>query len=335
MMLFKKIKKSNIQCRVCSHYCIIKPGEKGICGVRENCDGDMVTRNENRIVAQSVDPIEKKPIFHLLPGSSSYSIAGAGCNFICTFCQNAHIAQIEHKTPVQNLGVQVNPEQIVEAALASGCESISYTYTEPTVFFELAFETAKLAVKKGLHNIFVSNGFMSREALDLLIPYLSAANVDLKAFDEKFYQKYCGGKLKPVKQSIEQMNENGVLVELTTLLIPGLNDDDEQLTAMAEYIADRLGPQTPWHISRFHPCHRMTDRGQTPVSSLERAYRIGKRTGLFHVYIGNVPGGGYEDTLCHECGKILIRRYGYQTDLTMERGGKCPDCHASCKGVFN
>lgn len=324
---------------MCSHYCIIKNGKKGICQVRENNDGRLQSLTYPYVIARSVDPIEKKPIFHLKPGSTSYSIASVGCNFRCTFCQNADIAQVgpdRFKTGQQRFrqGVPMAPESIVDQALTAGCKSISYTYTEPTVFFELALETAKLAKTKGLLNVFVTNGYMSVEALDLLLPYLDAANVDLKSFDDQFYKKYCKARLDPVKQSVEKMIDAGVLVELTTLLIPGLNDGESELTAMAGYIADTLGNKTPWHISRFHPCHRMTDRPPTPVFSLEAAYNIGKAAGLKYVYIGNVPGSEYENTHCHFCGECLIKRFGYQTQVYFKDDGKCPTCGTRCFGLF-
>ncbi len=340
--------KDSVRCQMCSHYCIIKKGEKGICRVRENIDGCLQSLTYPYVIAKSIDPIEKKPIFHLKPGSTSYSIASVGCNFKCTFCQNADIAQVgpDRVGPDQNgpdqigsgqkrfQGMPMDPEIIVEAALVAGCKSISYTYTEPTVFFELALETAKLAKKRGLFNVFVTNGYMSIEALDMLLPYLSAANVDLKSFDDQFYKKYCKARLVPVKQSIEKMKDAGVLVELTTLLIPGLNDGKKELTAMADYIANTLGKQTPWHISRFHPCHEMTNRSVTPVSSLEAAYNIGKAAGLRHVYIGNVPGTDYENTHCHSCGELLIKRFGFQTQVFMKDNENCPKCGTRCIGLL-
>jgi pyruvate formate lyase activating enzyme len=331
---YDKLDNHIVRCRICSHYCRIEPGEKGICRVRQNRDGRLFSLIYKQLVAQSIDPIEKKPIYHLKPGSSSYSIAGIGCNFQCTFCQNASIAQEASARGDYGAGVCAEPAEIVAAALNSGCKSISYTYTEPTVFLETALETARLAYEQGLYNIFVTNGFMSKETLTLLLPYLSAANVDLKAFDDRFYRQYCNAKLAPVKKSIETMKEAGVLVELTTLLIPGLNDGDTELSDMAQYIANRLGCDTPWHISRFHPCHRMTDRGSTTVSSLERAWRIGKEAGLNYVYIGNVPGSAYENTLCARCGETVIERYGYRTRSFLKDGGACPKCGSMCAGLF-
>ncbi len=332
-LIYKKL-DSGVQCRMCSHYCIIKDGDQGVCKVRENQGGNLVFLTYKQVIAHSIDPIEKKPIFHLMPGSSSYSIASIGCNFVCRFCQNAQIAQEATRMKAYGHGISMSPSQIVKEALDSGCQSISYTYTEPTVFFELAMETARLAKLKDLHNIFVTNGYMSREALELIQPYLSAANVDLKAFDDAFYKKYCGARLSPVKKTIERMKDAGILVELTTLLIPGLNDSASELSRMAAYIADRLGCDTPWHISAFHPCHRMTDRPRTPVASLEKAHGIGKKAGLRYVYIGNVPGTGFENTYCHTCNEALIRRVGYQTTSYLGDGATCPKCGTVCAGKF-
>ena len=327
-------KGSRVQCRVCSHYCVLDTGDKGACRIRQNRDGSLVVLTGKKVIAQSVDPIEKKPIYHLKPGSTSYSIAGIGCNFQCTFCQNAQIAQELPGIGAYDQGTELEPGEIVQQALSAGCQSISYTYTEPTVFLELALQTARLAKEKGLHNIFVTNGFMSGESLDLLLPVLSAANVDLKAFNEAFYKKYCRARLAPVKRSIEKMKDAGVHVELTTLLIPGLNDGEEDLTKMAAYIAGRLGPDTPWHISRFHPCYRMTDRGATPVEALETAHGIGKKAGLRYVYIGNLPGGKFEHTHCHYCDAVLIRRHGYQVTSFLKDDAACPGCGTICAGLF-
>lgn len=331
---FEKLPDRTVKCLVCSHYCRIKNGRKGICRVRKNTDGVLTVENYPKVIAASIDPIEKKPVFHLKPGTTSYSIAAVGCNFNCTFCQNAHIAQVLPRQDKAGWGTQTDADRIVNAAVQSGCQSISYTYTEPTVFIDLALETAQKARQKGLYNIFVTNGYMSRETLDRLLPFLDAANVDLKAFSEDFYRKHCKATLAPVKKSIEQMTAAGTMVELTTLLIPGLNDSPEELKAMAAYIADTLGPSTPWHISRFHPCHQMTDRPVTPVSSLKTAYDIGKAAGLHYVYIGNVPGGDHEHTHCHKCGERLVERTGFRARRLYEKNGICPKCSTCLKGIF-
>lgn len=332
-LFYEKLDDRKVKCMACSHFCIIKNGQKGRCGVRENSDGILQSLVYRKVIAQSVDPIEKKPLYHFKPGSYSYSIAAVGCNFKCVFCQNSHIAQMPADQGIVQ-GRDTNPETIVAEALKTGCRSISYTYTEPTVFCELALETSKIAKEKGLFNIFVTNGFMSDQLLDAFSPYLNAANVDLKAFDEKFYARYCKAKLEPVKRNIKRMTERGILVEITTLLIPGLNDDRDDLAKMADFIAEEAGIRTPWHISRFHPAYKMTDRPATPVSSLEKAYQIGRKAGLRYVYLGNAAGSGFEDTYCHSCQAVLIRRHGYRIENYLDEKGICPECGQKAFGLF-
>ena len=287
-----------------------------------------------KVIATSVDPIEKKPLFHLKPGSYSYSIATVGCNFKCDFCQNSDIAQMPSDYNGMIQGRDFSPESVVKEAIKTGCNSISYTYTEPTVFFELAFKTAKLAKNQGLLNIFVTNGYMSTKLLEMVSPYLDAANVDLKAFNDRFYQTYCKARLAPVKENIKKMKDMGILVEITTLLIPGLNVDKDEINAMAEYIANDLGEETPWHISRFHPCYNMTNRPSTPVPALQRVYEAGKAAGLRYVYIGNVPGQSSENTYCHSCNELLVKRYAYQIESFLQKEGKCPKCDTIAYGIY-
>jgi len=332
--IYERLDQHRVKCGICHHFCIIKEGKRGICGVRENREGRLYSLVYPKIIAQSADPIEKKPIFHLKPGSSSYSIATVGCNFQCTFCQNADIAQMpkDHNGLIQ--GREFSPELIVKEAVKADCESISYTYTEPTVFFELAFETAKLARKEGLFNIFVTNGYMSSKVLEMISPYLDAANVDLKAFNNRFYKTFCKAALEPVKENIKFMKDLGILVEITTLLIPGLNDNKNELKAMADFIVRDLGPETPWHISRFHPCYRMEDRQPTPVAALEKAFTIGKDSGLRYVYIGNVPGGVSENTYCHSCNELLVKRSGYRIENYLIEKDRCPDCNTIAYGIY-
>jgi pyruvate formate lyase activating enzyme len=338
-IIYKKLEDRSVRCGICRHFCLIREGKRGICQVRENRGGKLISLVYPRIIAQSIDPIEKKPIFHLKPGSFSYSIATVGCNFKCAFCQNASIAQmppdqmsVDIKGRIQ--GKLISPEEIVAQAVKSGCESISYTYTEPTVFFELALETARLAKEKGLFNIFVTNGYMSEKALRMVAPFLDAANVDLKAFSDNFYKTYCKAALKPVKENIRLMRKLGVMVEVTTLLIPGLNDDKQEIKALAEFIAHDLGPETPWHVSRFHPCYRMKDRSATSVSAIMAACEAGKKAGLRYVYAGNVAGQGWENTVCHSCGTVLVKRYGYHTDNCLAPGGLCPECKSAAYGIY-
>ncbi|WP_457552905.1 AmmeMemoRadiSam system radical SAM enzyme [Desulfobacula sp.] len=333
-LIYEKLDGKSVKCNICHHFCIIKEGKRGICGVRENKRGRLLSLVYPKVIAKSVDPIEKKPLFHLKPGSFSYSIATVGCNFKCAFCQNSDIAQMPKDYNGMIKGKDISPESIVKEAVNNGCKSISYTYTEPTIFFELALETAKIAKQKGLLNIFVTNGYMSTQVLKMVSPYLDAANVDLKAFNDKFYQRFCKARLEPVKENIKQMKDMGILVEITTLLIPGLNDDETEICAMAEFIATDLGRETPWHISRFHPSYHMMDRPVTPVLSLEKAYEAGKSAGLSYVYIGNVPGQLLENTYCPSCNELLVKRYAYQVENYVKDNGKCPQCDALVYGIY-
>ncbi|NOX35620.1 MAG: AmmeMemoRadiSam system radical SAM enzyme [Deltaproteobacteria bacterium] len=333
-LFYERLDRKAVECHICHHFCVIKDGKKGICGVRENKGGRLMSLVYPKVVAMSVDPIEKKPLFHFKPGSFSYSIATVGCNFKCTFCQNSDIAQMQGYYDGMIRSNDMSPEKIVREAVKTGCESIAYTYTEPTIFFELALETARLAKQQGLSNVFVTNGYMSTKTLETISPYLDAANVDLKAFNDRFYRNYCKARLGPVKESIKKMKSLGIMVEITTLLIPGLNDDENDINAMAEYIANDLGKETPWHISRFHPCYKMTDRPPTPVSSLEKAYEAGRNKGLWHVYIGNVPGNLSENTRCHACNELLVKRYAYRIKSFLAEGGKCPGCGTPVYGRY-
>jgi pyruvate formate lyase activating enzyme len=286
------------------------------------------------LIARHIDPIEKKPLYHFLPGSLSYSIATVGCNFRCRFCQNADIAQLPSDRGGAIIGDAVTPAAVVAAAERAGCRSISYTYTEPTVFFEFALETARLAHSKGIRNVFVTNGYMTVEALDMIAPVLDAANVDLKAFTRKYYREICGAKLEHVQETLWNMRAKGVFVEVTTLIVPGLNDDPDELGALAGFLAHDLGPDTPWHVSRFHPTYRLTDRPSTPVKSLRDARRIGLAAGLKYVYTGNVPGERGESTFCPACGEVLIERRGFQAGPLRMNEGRCGRCGATITGVW-
>jgi pyruvate formate lyase activating enzyme len=333
-LLYATLEEKTVRCALCAHRCKIAPGNRGICRVRENRDGRLETRVYGKLIAQHIDPIEKKPIFHMLPGSRAYSIATVGCNFKCRFCQNADIAQLPADHQGAIVGQTVAPEAVVADARDNGCESIAYTYTEPTVFFEFALDVARLARESGLRNIFVTNGFMTAEALAMLLPFLDAANVDLKSFSDDFYKDICGARLAPVKATLKRMKEGGILVEVTTLLIPGLNDSPEEVTAIARFLVDELGPDTPWHISRFHPTYRMTDRPNTPVETLMRAREIGMAAGLRYVYVGNVPGSGGENTLCPDCGNIVINRFHYRSRTNLIDTNHCAYSQHVIDGIF-
>lgn len=328
------LEDGKISCRLCAHRCTIKPEQRGICRVRENRGGKLHTLVYGKLIARSVDPIEKKPLFHLYPGSLSYSIATVGCNFKCRFCQNADIAQMPEDREGMIMGSPATPEEVVADAVARNCRSIAYTYTEPTVYFEFAFDTARLAHEKGLKNVFVTNGYMSPEALEKIAPYLDGANVDLKSYSNDFYRQQCSAKLEPVKETLSAMKKLGILVEVTTLLIPGLNTDRDELAALADFLANRLGTDTPWHISRFHPTYKLMDRPATPVGTILDAREIGLAAGLKYVYTGNVWGQPGESTLCDSCGAMLIHRQGFTVNENRLQEGRCPDCNAPVAGIF-
>ncbi|KPJ78811.1 MAG: radical SAM protein [Deltaproteobacteria bacterium SG8_13] len=331
--LYESLEQNKVRCRLCHHRCVIKDNRRGICGVRENKGGSLQTQVFGKLIARNIDPIEKKPLYHFLPGTLSYSIATVGCNFKCRFCQNADIAQMPADRRGMILGDPATPEEVVEAAQRSSCRSISYTYTEPTVFFEFAYETAKRASAAGIRNVFVTNGYMTPEAVEMIQPYLDAANVDLKAFDERYYKDLCGAKLEPVKNTLRLMRSLGIFLEVTTLLVPGLNDSRQELEQLAEFLVNDLGPETPWHISRFHPTYRLTDRPPTPVDTLLTARQIGLKAGLRYVYTGNVPGQDSENTFCYRCGKMLVERQGFQIRGYKIESGCCRYCHAPIDGV--
>ena len=330
--LYEKLKDKKVHCFLCGHQCNISDKKFGVCGVRQNIDGVLYTLVYGDIIASYIDPVEKKPLYHFLPGSSSYSIATAGCNFRCGFCQNWQISQLRKNDKcVSNLPI-VAPDEIVQNAVINECQSISYTYTEPTIFFEYAYDVAKLAQKKGLANIFVTNGFMSKEAIELIHPYLDAANVDLKSFSEDFYKKICHGHLRPVLETIHLMKELGIWIEITTLVIPGKNDSKKELTDIAEFIA-QVGKDIPWHISRFHPDYQFNEIKPTDQDILVKARDIGESQGLKYVYIGNIPNEK-NDTICSECHTLLIKRSYFSVEQNNIINDKCPTCGVVVDGKF-
>ena len=331
-MLWRILEEGKVECFLCAHRCHVAPAKVGVCGVRENRQGKLVTHVYGDVIAAHIDPIEKKPLYHFLPGTASFSIATVGCNFRCPFCQNWQISQAGKKDKGFGGGQALSPEEIVQAAKKRGCRSISYTSTEPTIFFEYAFDTAKLARGAGLANVFVTNGYMTAEALRLIQPYLDAANVDLKAFQDETYKKVCGARLGPVLDSIRLMRELGIWIEVTTLVVPGMNDGDEELAAIARFIAS-VSPEIPWHISRFHPDYKYTQTPATPIETLRKAAALAKEAGLKFIYIGNV-GGESEATVCPRCGKILIRRSGFSVEENRISDGKCSSCGNPIAGVF-
>ena len=331
-MFYEMLDENGVCCSLCNHRCKIRRGKRGICGVRENRGGKLYSLVYAKVIAEHIDPIEKKPLFHFQPGSRAFSIGTVGCNFHCKHCQNFDISQYPHEHGGEIIGQDRKPEQIVAAAKNAGCKTIAYTYTEPTIFYEFAYDTAVLAQKQGIKNVFVSNGYMSTEAAHKIAPYLDAINIDIKAFTDKFYKDVCGARLKPVLETSQLMKDLGVWVEVTTLIIPGLNDGEQELRDIAGFVKG-IGPEIPWHVSKFYPAYKLVDRPPTPVATLRRAFQIGMKEGLRYVYEGNVLGEGGENTYCYACGALLIERYGLDLTANRLQNGKCPECGAKIDGV--
>lgn len=331
-VLWEPAESQKVHCSLCSWRCVIEEGKLGRCHVRKNIGGALYSLSYDKLCAANPDPIEKKPLFHFQPGSKSFSIATPGCNFQCVFCQNWQISQMPfYQNDLE--GSEYSPEKIVNTAIQSGCQSIAYTYTEPTIFMELCYETAQLAKQKGLANVFVSNGFMTPETIDFVKPWLDGINVDLKAFTEDYYRNLCKARLKPVLDTIRTIaNETDIWMEVTTLIVPGKNDSDEELRSIAEFIAKEASIDVPWHISRFYPQYKMTETHPTNEVALEHAYDIGKEAGLRYVYLGNLPGSRMESTYCYSCGALLIDRTGYQIHQNLIDDGRCPQCGAEIAG---
>jgi len=336
-LLYEKLEDGRVRCQLCAHRCLIASGKRGICQVRENREGTLYSLVYGRLISQALDPIEKKPLFHFYPGSISLSVATVGCNFRCTFCQNANISQMPRDLG-RIEGRHVPPEAIVRTAKRHQSRSIAYTYVEPTIFFEYSYDIAQLAHQESIANVYVTNGYMTREMLEMFTsatepPLLDAANVDLKAFTDRFYRQQCGASLQPVLDSLRMIKERRVWLEVTTLVIPGLNDSEEELADIARFIAEELGVDTPWHVSRFHPTYKLTDVPPTPVRTLRRAREIGLEAGLHYVYEGNVPGSGGENTICPSCGQVVIKRVGFGILSNDASGGVCGHCGAEIAGV--
>ncbi|MBS7650579.1 MAG: AmmeMemoRadiSam system radical SAM enzyme [Candidatus Bathyarchaeia archaeon] len=330
-MFYTPIEGSKVKCELCNHYCTILDGKTGICGVRINEAGRLYSMVYGKAAATGIDPVEKKPLYHFHPGSSTYSISTVGCNFKCRNCQNYEISQMprDHN---RIFGEDLPPEEVVDAAKRYRCESISYTYTEPTIFYEYAYETARIASREGLKNIFVTNGYISEDALKTIKPYLHAANIDLKSFSDSFYRENCGARLQPVLDNIRLHRELGIWVEVTTLIIPTMNDSEDELRSIADFIKS-VGEEIPWHVSQFYPMYRLLDLPRTPISTLKKARRIGLEAGLRYVYVGNVPGDEGENTYCYNCGERLIRRFGYEILENKIADSKCPKCGVEIDGV--
>ena len=330
--LFYENLDGKVRCHLCNHHCVIKEGKRGICGVRENREGKLYSLVYGKSVAADIDPIEKKPFFNFYPGTTAYSVATMGCNFRGLNCQNWEISQMPAGKEGKIIGDELSPEEVVSNAKSMECKSIAYTYTEPTIFFEYAYDTAKLAHKEGIKNVFVTNGFTSTEAIKEIAPFLAAVNIDLKGFSEDLYHKLCGAKLQPVLDNIRLYKELGVWVEVTTLIIPGYSDDEHQLEEIAGFIKG-IREDIPWHVTAFYPAFKLLDVPSTPVKTLRMARDIGLKAGLRYVYEGNIPGEGGENTYCYSCGELLIKRYGFDIMENKLAAGKCPKCKAGMDGI--
>ncbi len=331
--LYSKLPENRVRCDLCAHFCRLRPGQTGICGVRQNREGTLYTLVADLVVASHVDPIEKKPFYHIYPGSKSYSLAAPGCNFRCRHCQNHEISQMP-RVEKKLVGRHLQAAELVREALATGCRSLAYTYTEPTVYFEMMTEVAALGMDKGLLNLMVSNGYLTAAARHRLRPLIQGANIDLKAWSDSFYRRICGASgMTPVLETISDFVAQGIWVEVTTLLIPGYNDDESELKELARFLVS-VSPSIPWHVTGFFPTYRLTGVPPTPPETLEKARKIGLDAGLHYVFEGNRPGIGGENTCCHHCGEVLIERYGFKVVNNKISGKRCPVCRTPVAGIF-
>ncbi len=328
---WKPIADKRVACTLCPRLCEVADRERGYCGVRENLDGVYYTLVYGRAVAAHVDPIEKKPLFHFLPGTTAFSIATAGCNMECKFCQNWDISQFR---PEQVRSMELFPEDVASLARARSCASIAYTYSEPVIFYEYMLDSAVEGHKRGVRSVMISNGYILEEPLRELLPHLDAVKVDLKAFTDSFYQRLCAGRLQPVLDALRWIREQGTWLEIVDLIIPGQNDGEAEIRELCRWVVRELGPDVPLHFSQFHPTYRITNLPRTPVSTLERCFRIAKEEGAHFVYLGNVPGLGYEDTVCPGCASTVVRRIGYTVLANTLKDGACPSCGRSIPGVW-
>jgi pyruvate formate lyase activating enzyme len=321
---WQKIKDNIVQCALCPRRCVLDNGQRGFCTVRINRQGTLYTLGYANPVSVHIDPIEKKPFFHVAPGQPIFSLAVAGCNMRCIFCQNWQISQ---SRPDEVESYYLPPEEVVNKTMESGCRFIAYTYTEPTVFYEYMLDIAKIAKDKGIKNTMHSCGYINPEPLKELLKYIYAANVDLKGFSDEFYAKVGSmAKLQPVLETLKTIKQAGVWLEITNLVIPGLNDDPKKIEEMCVWIKENLGDDVPLHFSRFMPQFKLQNLPPTPIEKLEEAWRIAKATGLKYVYIGNVPGHPAENTYCPNCGKAVVKRIGYEILEINIHDGKCKFC---------
>lgn len=329
---WKPLPDHRVACTLCPRACQVAPQERGYCGVRENVGGRYVTLVYGRAVAAHVDPIEKKPLFHFLPGTQAFSIATAGCNMECKFCQNWDISQFR---PEQVRSFPLFPQDVAELARRYGCESIAYTYTEPVVFYEYMLDSAQEGRARGVRSVMISNGYITKEPLKELLPWLDGVKIDLKAFTDSFYSRLCAGRLQPVLDALGWIREEGTWLEIVVLILPGQNDSPQEIGQLSRWVVRELGPHVPVHFTQFHPTYRITHLPRTPLATLERCARVAKDEGLQFVYLGNVPGSGYEDTLCPGCGTTVVRRMGFKVLANALQQGRCPSCHRQIPGVWS
>jgi len=327
MSAFYRVEGDRIVCQLCRHYCKLKEGQVGVCGVNENEGGKLKNLVYGKVSAINIDPIEKKPLYHFLPSSKSLSIGTVGCNFKCPFCQNWQISQSKDV----DSGYLVTPKQLVDLALEYGCESISYTYNEPTIFYPFAKDVALLAKERGLKNVFVSNGFETPEIIEDMVGVIDAFNIDIKGFKSEYYKKYLKGDLEAVLDTIRLFNKKGFWVECTTLIVPGDNDSEDEIRDIAKFIAS-VSRDIPWHLSAFHPDYKVKDKGATPISTMKRAYEIAKEEGLKYVYLGNILVEA--NTYCPHCGELLVERLGFDVLQNNLKDGHCPKCNTKIAGVW-
>ena len=330
-MHYKKLEEGRVECEICPRACKVAPKERGYCGVRENVDGSYRTLVYGRACSAHVDPIEKKPLFHVLPGTQAFSIATAGCNIECKFCQNWEISQFR---PEQVRSMHLPPEKLVRHAREEGIESIAFTYTEPVIFYEYMLDTARLAKEEGVKSVMISNGYINEKPMAELCEHLSAVKIDLKAFTEKFYVESCSGKLEPVLNTLRLLSKKKMWYEIVVLLVTTLNDSEDEITRMCAWIHDELGPDVPIHFSRFYPTYKVKNLPPTPISTLTRAWEIAIGAGLNFAYVGNVPGHEGESTYCPDCKKMLVQRIGYRIARVAITEGKCAYCGRPIPGVW-
>ncbi len=328
---YKKLEALRVECQLCPRRCQVADQERGYCGVRENRGGTYYTLVHSRSCTYNVDPIEKKPLFHFLPGTDAFSIATAGCNMECKFCQNWNISQYR---PEQIQSIYLPPERLLEGCRQSGAKSLAFTYSEPVVFYEYMFDAAAAAKPAGIHPVMISNGYIEPKAMEELAPQLSGVKIDLKAFTEKFYGETCSAELKPVLQTLEQLKQLGLWFEIVVLIVPTLNDDEQEIKQMTAWIAEKLGVEVPVHFSRYHPTYKIQNIPPTPTRTMEHAHQIAKQQGLQYVYLGNVPGHPAESTYCPKCGGVVVGRYGYHITANNLKDGKCKECAHVIPGVW-